>query len=123
LHFICETVSLTIERRDLVWTQAYPSTRGVISVPIAHGEGRYFADADQLQQIEDNHQVVFRYCDPSGAVTPESNPNGSLDNIAGICNASGNVVGMMPHPERASDRVLGSEDGLAMFTGAIAVLA
>ena len=123
LHFICETVSLTIERRDLFWTRGYETTRGAISVPIAHGEGRYFADADQLKQIEDNNQVVFRYCDASGAVTPESNPNGSLDNIAGICNATGNVVGMMPHPERASDRALGSEDGLAMFTGALAVLA
>jgi phosphoribosylformylglycinamidine synthase I len=122
LHFICETVSLTIERRDLFWTRGYETTRGAISVPIAHGEGRYFADADQLKQIEDNNQVVFRYCDASGAVTPESNPNGSLDNIAGICNATGNVVGMMPHPERASDRALGSEDGLAMFTGALAVL-
>ncbi|NJN63237.1 MAG: phosphoribosylformylglycinamidine synthase subunit PurQ [Coleofasciculaceae cyanobacterium RL_1_1] len=123
LHFICETVSLTIERRDLFWTRGYAATHEPISVPIAHGEGRYFADADQLKQIEDNGQVVFRYCDSSGAVTPESNPNGSLDNIAGICNAEGNVVGMMPHPERASDRALGSEDGLAMFAEALTVVA
>ena len=122
LHFICETVSLTIERRDLFWTQGYEHQRGAISVPIAHGEGRYFADADQLKQIEDNQQVVFRYCDANGTVTPDANPNGSLDNIAGICNANGNVVGMMPHPERAADRILGSDDGLAMFAGTLAAL-
>lgn len=122
LHFICETVSLMIERRDLFWTQGYERQRGAISVPIAHGEGRYFADADQLKQIEDNQQVVFRYCDAHGTVTPDANPNGSLDNIAGICNANGNVVGMMPHPERAADRILGSDDGLAMFAGTLAAL-
>jgi len=133
LHFICETVSLTVERRDLVWTQGYaaadipssaPSSLAsstVIRIPIAHGEGRYYAEADELQRLEENGQVVFRYCEPNGTVTPDSNPNGSLNNIAGICNAAGNVVGMMPHPERAADRLLGSEDGLAMFQGLLAL--
>ncbi len=122
LHFICETVSLSVERRDLFWTQGYGSGAGAIAVPIAHGEGRYYADADTLARLEDENGVVFRYCDADGNVSPEANPNGSLGNIAGICNTTGNVVGMMPHPERASDVALGSEDGLAMFSGAIAAL-
>jgi len=125
LHFICETVSLTVERRDLFWTRGYRDrdfATGAISVPIAHGEGRYYADADTLKRLEDDNGVVFRYCDAGGNVSPVANPNGSIGNIAGICNASGNVVGMMPHPERASDRALGSEDGFAMFAGAIAAL-
>jgi phosphoribosylformylglycinamidine (FGAM) synthase-like amidotransferase family enzyme len=91
----------------------------VITVPIAHGEGCYYADADTLQAIEDHGQVVFRYCDATGTPTPESNPNGSLNNIAGICNRQGNVLGMMPHPERVSDPLLGGTDGLALFQGVI----
>ncbi|WP_204137913.1 phosphoribosylformylglycinamidine synthase subunit PurQ [Halomicronema sp. CCY15110] len=114
LHFICDRVPLRVERTDLVWTQHYPD-QAVITVPIAHGEGCYYADADTLQAIEDHGQVVFRYCDATGAPTPESNPNGSLNNIAGICNRQGNVLGMMPHPERVSDPLLGGTDGLALF--------
>jgi phosphoribosylformylglycinamidine synthase len=118
LHFICDRVPLRVERTDLVWTQNY-ADQAVITVPIAHGEGCYYADADTLQAIEDHGQVVFRYCDATGTPTPESNPNGSLNNIAGICNRQGNVLGMMPHPERVSDPLLGGTDGLALFQGVI----
>jgi len=89
----------------------------VITLPIAHGEGRYFADADTLTSLEDNGQVLFRYCSSQGEVNDASNPNGSLHNIAGITNQKGNVLGMMPHPERASDPVLGGTDGFDLFQG------
>lgn len=114
LHFICDRVPLRVERNDLVWTQNYEKGQ-VIEIPIAHGEGSYYADADTLKSIEDHDQILFRYCDPKGNLTPESNPNGSLNHIAGICNRQGNVLGMMPHPERSSDRALGCIDGLALF--------
>lgn len=114
LHFICDRVSLRVERNDLLWTQSYQPGQ-VITLPIAHGEGCYYADADTLAALEDNHQVLFRYCAPSGELTAESNPNGSLNQIAGICNSEGNVAGMMPHPERASDPMLGCTDGLHLF--------
>ncbi|MBE9077095.1 phosphoribosylformylglycinamidine synthase subunit PurQ [Romeria aff. gracilis LEGE 07310] len=114
LHFICDRVSLRVEQADSIFTQQY--TKGqTISLPIAHGEGSYYADADTLASLEDRQQILFRYCDPQGSVSPQSNPNGSLENIAGICNRGGNVLGMMPHPERASDPLLGSTDGLTLF--------
>ena len=84
-------------------------------IPIAHGEGRFFTDEDTLKSLEDNDQILFQYCDEGGLVTNESNPNGSLNNIAGITNKGKNVFGMMPHPERASDRFLSNEDGLFLF--------
>ncbi len=108
LHFICDRVPLKVEKNNLVWTQQY-SKGEIITLPIAHGEGRFYASEDTLKAIEDNDQVVFRY--------ENDNPNGSLNNIAGICNSTGNVVGMMPHPERASDTMLGNTDGLKMFAG------
>jgi phosphoribosylformylglycinamidine synthase subunit PurQ / glutaminase len=108
LHFICDRVPVKVERTDLSWTQNY-QTGETITLPIAHGEGRFYADAKTLAKIEDNGQVLFRY--------QGENPNGSLNNIAGICNRQGNVLGMMPHPERASDPTLGSEDGLKLFQG------
>lgn len=108
LHFICDRVPLLVEKNNLVWTQQY-SKGEIITLPIAHGEGRFYASEDTLKAIEDNDQVVFRY--------ENDNPNGSLNNIAGICNSTGNVVGMMPHPERASDTMLGNTDGLKMFAG------
>lgn len=114
LHFICDRVTLRVERSDLPWTQNY-QTKQIIELPIAHGEGSYYADADTLKQLEDRGQIVFRYCDRAGNLTSESNPNGSLNHIAGICNRQGNVLGMMPHPERAADRALGCVDGLALF--------
>src|SRR4028119_1218014 len=114
LHFICDRIPVKVERTDLPWTSSY-STGQVITLPIAHGEGCYFADADTLKQLEDNRQVVFRYCSASGEIGESTNVNGSLHNIAGIFNAQGNVLGMMPHPERAADKLLGCTDGLRLF--------
>ncbi|MGL5795942.1 MAG: phosphoribosylformylglycinamidine synthase subunit PurQ [Waterburya sp.] len=116
LHFICDRVPVKIERYDLVWTEAYQGQE-VITLPISHGEGCYYADDDTLKALEDNNQVLFRYCSPTGEVNTEYNPNGSLNNIAGIINRQGNVLGMMPHPERAADQAIGSTDGMAMFKG------
>lgn len=114
LHFICDRVPLRVERTDLAWTSNYQPNQ-VITIPIAHGEGCYYADADTLKRLEDNRQIVFRYSTPSGDITDAANCNGSLANIAGICNERGNVLGMMPHPERAVDPVLGGTDGLTLF--------
>lgn len=108
LHFICDRVSVKVERTNLPWTQFYSSGQ-VIALPIAHGEGLFYADQATLKQLEENGQVLFRY--------EGDNPNGSLNNIAGICNPQGNVLGMMPHPERASDPMLGSTDGIKLFKG------
>ena len=108
LHFICDRVSVKVERTNLAWTQAYASGQ-VITLPIAHGEGLFYANDDTLKQLEDNGQVLFRY--------EGSNPNGSMNNIAGICNRQGNILGMMPHPERASDSMLGGTDGMKLFEG------
>ena len=108
LHFVCDRVPIKVERADLPWTQAYSSGQ-TITLPIAHGEGQYYADKNTIQQIENNGQVLFRY--------EGENPNGSANNIAGICNRQGNVLGMMPHPERASDPMLGGTDGLKLFQG------
>lgn len=119
LHFICDRVSVKVERNDVLWTQKY-SAKQVVTFPIAHGEGRYYADSDTLKALEDNNQVLFRYCSATGEIDESSNPNGSLNNIAGIINEQGNVLGLMPHPERASDSVLGATDGKAMFTGILA---
>ena len=108
MHFVCDRASIKVERNNLPWTQAYQSGE-VITLPIAHGEGQFYADSDILQQLEDNGQVLFRYQD--------NNPNGSINSIAGICNLQGNVLGMMPHPERAADPMLGGTDGLKLFEG------
>ncbi|NER36752.1 MAG: phosphoribosylformylglycinamidine synthase subunit PurQ [Oscillatoria sp. SIO1A7] len=116
LHFICDRVPLKVERTDLPWTSAY-APGATIDLPIAHGEGRYYADADTLAELEDSGQILFRYCTAAGEVAEEGNPNGSLNNIAGICNREGNVLGMMPHPERASDPDLGATDGIKLFEG------
>jgi phosphoribosylformylglycinamidine synthase len=94
----------------------------VLRIPVAHGEGSYYCTGDVLKALEDNSQVVFRYCDGEGNVTPESNPNGSIENIAGICNKAGNVLGMMPHPERCSESVLGGTDGRFIFESVISWL-
>jgi phosphoribosylformylglycinamidine synthase len=91
----------------------------VLEIPIAHGDGNYFADDDTIKRMEDGDRIVFRYCDRFGAVTPASNPNGSLGNIAGIVNEHGNILGLMPHPERASDPVLGLTDGRKIFDSLI----
>jgi phosphoribosylformylglycinamidine synthase subunit PurQ / glutaminase len=122
LHFICDRVPLRVERNDLIWTAGYLPQQ-VITLPIAHGEGRYFADAEVLKTLEDNDRVLFRYCSLSGEIDSDNNPNGSVENIAGITNRQGNVLGMMPHPERASDAALGSTEGLAIFTGLLKQMA
>jgi len=119
LNFICNQVSVKVENSDTPWTSAY-RTQEVIDLPIAHGEGRYYADVDTLQELENNGQILFRYCTEDGEITPEANLNGSLNNIAGICNRQGNVLGMMPHPERASDPMLGNTDGIKLFKGLLA---
>lgn len=114
LKFICEHVNVRVERADTPFTVA--CTEGeVLSLPIAHGEGNYFCDQETLDELEREQRIVFRYCDENGEVTEASNPNGSLANIAGICNREGNVLGLMPHPERASESILGSHDGRQIF--------
>jgi phosphoribosylformylglycinamidine synthase subunit PurQ / glutaminase len=122
LKFHCEHVWTRVEQTNTPFTLA--ASRGqVLKLPIAHGEGNYFADPAVIRQLEDSGRVVFRYCDPSGQVTDAANPNGSLNNIAGICNEARNVVGLMPHPERACEAVLGSADGLGLFDSVLAALA
>jgi phosphoribosylformylglycinamidine synthase subunit PurQ / glutaminase len=110
LKFICGHINIRVESTDTPFTSAC-SAGQVISAPIAHGEGNYFCDQRTLDELEGEGRVIFRYCDARGSLTDESNPNGSLNNIAGICNRDRNVLGMMPHPERASESLLGSTDG------------
>ncbi len=116
LHFVCDRLPITVERNDLPWTQGYQEKQ-IITLPIAHGEGCYYAEPDTIKALEDNNQVLFRYSNASGQHPEAANPNGSINNIAGICNRAGNVLGMMPHPERAADAALGNTDGLALFEG------
>ena len=116
LHFICDRVPVKVIRNDLDWTRNYQKNQ-IVTFPIAHGEGNYFADEDTIKSLEDNDQVVFRYCSAAGEIDQANNPNGSLNNIAGIINTQGNVLGMMPHPERASDPAIGITDGRTMFEG------
>ena len=119
LHFICDRLPVKVERTDRPWTSAY-SAGEVITLPVAHGEGSYYAATDTLKALEDNGQVLFRYCSSKGETDDASNPNGSLNNIAGICDRTGKIVGMMPHPERASDPLLGGTDGIKLFQGLLA---
>lgn len=112
LRFRCQQVHMKVERRDTAFTSELPE---IIRLPIAHGEGNYAIDPEGLKRLEDNGQVLFRYCDEQGEVKAEANPNGSVNNIAGICNERGNVLGMMPHPERACEAVLGGDDGRGIF--------
>jgi phosphoribosylformylglycinamidine synthase len=113
LKFICKDVYLRVENKNTLFTKLVD--KDVIKIPIAHGEGNYYADEKTLNELEKNKQVVFRYSDVNGNVTPETNPNGSLNNIAGIINKDGNVLGMMPHPERACDTALSRTDGALIF--------
>ncbi|HEV8539964.1 MAG TPA: phosphoribosylformylglycinamidine synthase subunit PurQ [Nitrospiraceae bacterium] len=110
LSFVCKDVHLRVENADTPFTRRCKPGQ-VLTLPIAHGEGNYYADQATLSALKSQNQLVFRYCTQAGKVTPEANPNGSLDNIAGITNAAGNVLGMMPHPERCADVLLGNEDG------------
>ncbi len=114
LAFKCQDVHLKTINNSTVYTSTL-DVGEVITIPIAHGEGNYFADDDTLKELENENRIIFKYCDINGNVVPDSNPNGSLKNIAGIINKNGNVLGMMPHPERYCDSVLGRNDGLKIF--------
>ena len=119
LRFICRFVTLRVERTDTPFTNRFQPGQ-VVRMPIAHNEGRYTLDAKLLPSVRD--QAAFRYCDADGRVHDAANPNGSIDSIAGITNAAGNVLGMMPHPERASEDALGSADGRLVFESMIEAL-
>jgi phosphoribosylformylglycinamidine synthase I len=114
LRFACKHVQVRVENAFTPFTSVC-AQGDVLTIPIAHGEGNYFADEETIRRLEANGQVAFRYCSASGEITAESNPNGSLGNIAGIVNERGNVLGMMPHPERAADPLLGHTDGQKVF--------
>ena len=118
LHFRCETVRIRVERPNSLVTRRY-RTGQTLRIPIAHGEGNYYADDATLEELQANKQILFTYVDAAGAASEAGNPNGSRLNIAGICNRQGNVIGLMPHPERAAEPILGSDDGLAFFQSAI----
>jgi phosphoribosylformylglycinamidine synthase subunit PurQ / glutaminase len=114
LKFVCRYVHLRVENADTLFSGQCRKGE-VLEIPIAHGDGNYFTDTDTLKRLEDGNQIVFRYSDRSGNITAEANPNGSLSNIAGIINRGGNIMGMMPHPERASDPALHHTDGRKVF--------
>ena len=111
--FICKNIFLKIENNKTLITNQYNGQ--AIKIPIAHGEGRFFADEKTIKELEENNQIIFRYCNKNGEISESSNPNGSLSNIAGICNKEKNVFGMMPHPERAADHLLNNTDGVNLF--------
>ena len=114
LRFSCKYVNLQVVNNETVFTSVCKKG-DVLKIPIAHGDGNYYNFDGDIKTLEENNQVVFRYCDENSNVTKESNPNGSINNIAGIINKEGNVLGMMPHPERAVEKILGSTDGLRLF--------
>lgn len=118
LEFRCIWTDLRVENSSTIFTSA--SIEGqTLHIPMSHGEGNYQADADTIKRLEDNGQVMFRYADANGNVTPDINPNGSINNIAGIVNEHGNVLGMMPHPEKACEKLIGGDDGNVIFTSII----
>ena len=118
VKFVCQQVHLRVEQTDTPFTCAARKGQ-VLQMPIAHGEGNYFATPDVIAKLEANRQVIFRYTTANGEVTDEANPNGSLAGIAGLCNEARNVVGLMPHPERACESALGSADGLVIFESVV----
>jgi phosphoribosylformylglycinamidine synthase I len=122
LRFESRDVLLRVENTGTLFTADYEPGR-ILRIPIAHGDGNYAADDDTLERLEGDGRVVFRYVDATGAATPEANPNGSLNNIAGIVNERGNVLGLMPHPERSMEVLLGSDDGVEVFTSLVKSLA
>ncbi len=123
LRFVCRDTFLKVERTDTVFTRAYEFGE-IVNIPVAHGDGNYFADAGTLDRLEGEGRVVFRYVDPvSGLATPEANPNGAQRNIAGICDERRRIVGLMPHPERHFDKILGSADGRRVFESAMQAIA
>jgi len=114
LQFVCKDVYLTVENNDTIFTKEINSDEK-LKIPVAHGDGNYFADEKTLKELVENKQIVFRYSSRNGKITEPDNPNGSVMNIAGIINKKGNVLGMMPHPERACNSVLGKTDGALIF--------
>ncbi|NLZ38358.1 MAG: phosphoribosylformylglycinamidine synthase subunit PurQ [Firmicutes bacterium] len=114
LQFRCQFTHLKVENYETPFTETIERGR-LLKIPIAHGEGNYYVDNETLRQLESNGQIIFRYATEQGEVSDTANPNGSVYNIAGVCNANKNVLGMMPHPERAGEAILGSEDGLMIF--------
>jgi phosphoribosylformylglycinamidine synthase len=121
LHFVCQMVTTRVEVSDSPFTRGMPIGT-LLRLPVAHGEGCYYADERTLRDLNERQQVILRYCDSSGRVAPEANPNGSVQNIAGICNADRNVFGLMPHPDRACEERLGSSDGRRIFESMIGSL-
>ncbi len=116
--FICKWVFIKVINNETPFTKQYKEGE-VIKLPVAHAEGKFYADEETLKKMYDKNMIVFKYCDENGNITKEANPNGSVDNIAGVCNENGNCVLLMPHPERASEKILGSDDGLKMFKSII----
>lgn len=119
--FNCSNIYIKPQTTNSMLTSAIDPQRA-LKIPIAHGEGNYFAEADVLKSLNDNDQVLFRYSDEFGSIVPEANPNGSIENIAGVCNAGRNVFGIMPHPERAADSLLANQDGLAIFESILSLV-
>ena len=119
--FICKNVNLSTQTTNTLVTNKLAPGENIL-IPIAHGEGRYYADSETLKILNENDQVLFRYCDENGNITDEANPNGAIENIAGVCNAGRNVFGMMPHPERAADEELSNTDGRALFESILAAV-
>lgn len=117
LRFASQPVYLKIQNHDSRFTRGI--RQPVLKMPIAHGDGNYFAPSEVVQRLHDNNQILFRYCTPNGGIVDEANPNGACENIAGLINDAGNVMGLMPHPERAAEALLGSEDGLEIFTAVL----
>jgi phosphoribosylformylglycinamidine synthase len=114
LKFVCKFVYLKVISNNSQFTNVCQKEE-ILEIPVAHGDGNYFATSDTLKKLEDNNQILFRYCDKNGEINDSSNPNGSILNIAGIINKERNILGMMPHPERVSDLTLGHTDGLKIF--------
>ncbi|MGD0758006.1 MAG: phosphoribosylformylglycinamidine synthase I [Candidatus Sulfotelmatobacter sp.] len=122
LKYVCKSVQVRVENAETPFTNVCRAGE-VLTIPIGHMEGNYFCDPATLDELRRDKRIVFRYASPSGEITPAANPNGSLDNIAGICSAGGNVVGMMPHPERSAEPELGCTDGVKIFESVVGALA
>lgn len=122
LKFICKFVHVRVEATDTPFTRMYQPGQ-VLKIPIAHADGNYYCDPETLDELRRENRIIFRYCDVDGNLSDQANPNGSLDHIAGICNRQRNVLGLMPHPERASEEILGSSDGRLLFHSMATVLA
>ena len=122
LKHVCKPVQVRIENADTPFTNACQQG-DVLTIPIGHMEGNYFCDPTMLDELRRSHRIVLRYCSPAGEITAAANPNGSLDNIAGICSPGGNVVGMMPHPERSAKPELGCTDGIKVFQSMVGAMA